>query len=207
MLKKCKSVLLLSDEPTFYEPYQKLAKNINVEMFVDNKWSTRFRVKEDVVILGGRYLPDLHESYFNRAVVILKTGESPAPYIKQGVKRFIFNYKNNYELLTAMYYDEPTIVVSKTSSSVIDSITDSGMTRFQFRDYDFKFDRGIFLYKGKPIYLTSAHKKYLAEWLLTGNKDNSRRMILCNLRKKFGVDFLADIDRFGQPKRRIEDEQ
>lgn len=66
---------------------------------------------------------------------------------------------------------------------------------------------GIFFYKGKPIYLTSAHKKYLAEWLLTGNKDNSRRMILCNLRKKFGVDFLADIDRFGQPKRRIEDEQ
>ena len=206
MLKKCKTVLLLSDEPTFSEPYQKIAKSVNVEMFVEKKWHVRFRVKEDLVILGARYLQDLHEDYYNRAVVILKTDESPAPYIKMGIKRFIFNYRNNYELLTALYYDEPTIILSKTSSSVVESIKDSGMTRFQFHDYDFKFDRGVFFYKHRQIYLTDAHRRYLAEWLLTGNKDNSKRMILCNLRKKFGSDFLADIDRFGQPKRSVEDE-
>ena len=50
------------------------------------------------------------------------------------------------------------------------------------------------------IYLTDSSKKYLAQWLLNGLKDNSKRMILCNLRKKFGKDFLSDIDRFGQLK-------
>ena len=48
------------------------------------------------------------------------------------------------------------------------------------------------------IYLTNTIKKYLAQWLLNGKKDNSKRMILHNLRKKFGNDFLSDVDRFGR---------
>lgn len=206
MLKKCKTALLLSGQPVFYEPYQQLAKSVGVDMYTEEEWSTKFRVKEDVVILGGKYLPNLNETYYDKAVIILGTDESPAPYIKMGINRFIFNYKNNYELLTALYYEETQIVVAKTSNTVTQSIADSGQTKFQYQDYDFKFDRGVFFYKGRQIYLTDAHKRYLAQWLLTGNKDNAKRMILCNLRKKFGEDFLSDIDRFGQPKRRIRNE-
>lgn len=211
MLKKSKSVLLISSQPSFCDSYKKLAESVNVIMFTESTWNTRYRVKDDLVILGGKYLQFLNESYYDRVVVILGTDESPAPYIKQGIKRFIFNYKNNYELLTALYYDEPKLIISKTSSSVAESIADSRTTSFQYHDYDFKFDRGVFFYKRRPIYLTDAQRRYLAEWLLTGNKDNARRMVLCNLRKKFGADFLADVDRFGQPRyneinRRKEDE-
>ena len=200
MLKKSKTALLLSAHLSFSDPYKELAESIGVEMHVDREWSTKYRVREDVVILGAKFLPNVNETYYDRVVLILGTGESPAPYIKQGIRRFIFNYKNPYELLTALYYEETKVVVARGLGSVVDAITDSGTAKFELSDYDFRFDKGVFFYKQRQIYLTEAQRKYLAEWLLTGNKDNGRRMILCNLRKKFGEDFLSDIDRFGRLK-------
>lgn len=203
MLTKSTNALLISAQPDFSDKYVALAKSVGVTLSVESNWSLKFRVKEEVVILGGKHLGELNPVYYEKAVVILGEGESPAPYMKQGINRFIFNYKNSYELILALHYVETKVVVSKTSSAIVDAINDSGLTRFQFHDYDFKFDRGVFFYKDKPIYLTDGQRRYLAQWLLTGNKDNSKRMILCKLRKKFGEDFLSDIDRFGQPKRRI----
>ena len=198
MLHKCVSALLLSAQPSFSEPYKKLAEKIGVELVVEATWNEKFRVTTDVVILGSKYLKDLNNAYISRAVVILAPGESPAPFIKLGVRRFIFNYQNNYELLTALYCEDPVLLVSQTANDVKDSIRDSGTDTFCTGDYDFRFGRGVFFYRGRQIYLTEAGKKYLAQWLLTGNKDNTKRMTLCKLRKKFGSEFLADIDRFGQ---------
>ena len=65
------------------------------------------------------------------------------------------------------------------------------MTSFCIGDYDFQFDKNTFRYKGKSIYLCGSQKAYLASWLLNAHKDNSKRMILCNLRKKFGADFAT----------------
>ena len=79
-------------------------------------------------------------------------------------------------------------------------LKDCSVWNFQFGDYSFQFDKNKFTYKGKPIYLVDSQKRYLAEWLLNGHKDNSKRMVLCTMRKKFGKDFLADINRFGQLK-------
>lgn len=198
MLKKCETVLLISNQPAFFEPYRKLAESIGVRLFTESEWNKKYRVKEDLVILGSKHLDELNELYYSRAVVILGTGESPAPYIKLGISRFIFDYKNNYELIVALFREEP-IVINTPAREVAVAVADSGSPSFCYKDYDFKFSKDVYFYKGRQVYFQKAQKRYLAEWLLIGNKDNNKRMILCNLRKKFGAEFLSDIDRFGQP--------
>lgn len=198
MLTKCETVLVISNQPAFFEPYRELAEKIGVRLFTEAEWSTKYRVKTDAVILGSKHLKELNEQYYSKAVVILSTNESPAPYIKRGIARFIFDYKNQYELIVALFREEP-IVINNRARGVAEAVADSGAPSFCYGDYEFKFSKDVYLYKGRQIYLQPAQKKYLAEWLLIGNKDNKKRMILCNLRKKFGEKFLADVDRFGQP--------
>ena len=101
--------------------------------------------------------------------------------------------------MTALFRPDP-IIMHVADSDYDEIIKTSEVVDFCYGDYDFRFDKSQFKYKGKMIYLTDSSKKYLAQWLLNGLKDNSKRMILCNLRKKFGKDFLSDIDRFGQLK-------
>lgn len=202
MLRKCKTVLLLTDVASFASLYTQLADSVGVKLIVEEEWNDRYRVKEDVVILGSKYLDSLNKAYYSKAVIILKSGENPAQYIKMGISRFVFNYENQMELLVALFSEEPVVIRSYTMD-IADIVKECGVPHFCSGDYDFRFDKGIFMYKNKQIYLCESQKQYLAQWLLAGKKDNSKRMTLCNLRKKFGADFLADIDRFGNEVRRI----
>lgn len=199
MLQKVNKALLISDVASFYENYEALSEDIGVNLQVESEWNTRYRVNVDVIILGSKNLESLNKTYYPMTVLILNEGESPAPYIKMGITRFIFNYKNKFELLTALFRPDP-VIIHAADSSYIDIVKTSDVMSFCCGNYNFRFDKGQFKYKGKVIYLTGSSKKYLAQWLLNGHKDNSKRMILCNLRKKFGKDFLSDIDRFGQIK-------
>lgn len=199
MLKKVSKALLLSDVPSFADNYKALASDVGVELSVEKEWNDRYRVSSDIVILGSKFLKDLNKAYYSEAVLILKEGESPASYIKEGITRFIFNYKNNYELLCAFYKPE-AVIIHASASNLTNIIKECNVRSYQFAEYDFRFDKNKFFYKGKPIYLADSAKRYLAEWLLNGHKDNKKRMILCNLRKRFGADFLINVDRFGQLK-------
>lgn len=197
MLEKSKSVLLLSDVESFSTRYASLAESVEVSMQVESSWGINYRVGQDTVILGSKFLKDLNKAYYPKAVLILKKDESPFPYIKEGIKRFIFNYQNDNELLFSLFKSEVKLLHS-ASVDLKEIIKDSGTSSYILGEYDFKFDANIFKYKGKRIYLAESQKKYLAEWLLHGIKDNKKRMTLCNLRKKFGSEFLSEIDRFGQ---------
>lgn len=205
MLTKCNTALLISEVESFSLLYTSLAGDVGVDMTVESGWNVKYRMTKDVVILGSKYLTDLNKAYYPMAVVILKSGESPAPYIKEGINHFIFDHTNQYELITALFKQDK-VLVNGASLEVKQMIKDSGATRFILGDYDFRFDLNIYKYKGKPIYLQDSQKRYLAQWLLFGNKENKHRMLLCNMRKKFGADFLKDIDRFGQLRRK-ENEQ
>lgn len=196
MLQKCSKALLLTDVQSFADAYKELALEAEVSLMVEKEWNLRYRLSADVVILGAKYFEKLNSTYYPEAVLILKEGESPFPYIQKGITRFIFDYKNRNELLCAFYKPEK-VFVSVKGKSVDAIIKASGVTRFCYGDYDFDFALDRFKYRGKFIYLQDSAKKYIAEWLLNGHKDNSRRMILCNLRKKFGKDFMCDIDRYG----------
>lgn len=205
MLSKCKSVLLLTDVESFANTFRKLAESIEVEVAVASEWQERYRVSDETVVLGSKFLPFLNESYYAKAVLILRADEDPFTYLKQGITRFVFDYTNENELLLSMFRAEP-VVLRTQSREVKELVQDYGTTLFHTDTCDFRFDKDVFFYKKQPIYLCDSQKKYLAEWLIGGHKDNRKRMILCNLRKKFGADFLADVDRFGNQIRRIEHE-
>lgn len=201
MLEKCMTALLITDVESFADTYCQLAQDIGVKLRVESQWSSMYRSDEDVIILGTKYLEKLNKAYLAKAVVILKSGESPAKYIKNGIERFIFDYTNQYELILAFFRKE-TLVIHSSSDDLRKIVKDSGLTSFCIGDYDFRFDLNHYKYKGKLIYLVDSQKKYLAEWLLNGYKDNRKRMLLCNMRKRFGAEFLKDIDRFGQLRRK-----
>lgn len=199
MLIKCKSALLLSDVESFSKAYEMIAEEVGVELKVESDWSERYRLTQDIVILGSKYLDKLNSMYYPNAVLILKSGENPYTFMQEGITKFIFDYQNKYELFTALFKVEP-VTIHSGHLPLEEIIKDSSVWNFTYGDYDFKFDKDKYFYKGKQLYLANAQKRYLAEWLLNGHKDNSKRMILCIMRKKFGQNFLADIDRFGQIK-------
>ncbi len=199
MLVKCKTALLLSDVPSFTDMYRQLAEETDVNLSVESEWSDKYRVSQDVVILGSKYLDSLNSMYYPNAVLILKSSERPYPFIQKGITRFIFDHQNADELFMALFRAE-VVTVHTRNILLEDILKDCAVWNFSMGDYDFKFDKDRYFYKGKPVYLTSSQKRYLAEWLLCGHKDNSKRMLLCNLRKKFGEDFLRNIDRFGISK-------
>ena len=199
MLVKCKRALLLSNVESFSNIYRRLAEEADVELTVESEWLEKQRVTQDVVILGSKYLPKLHKMYYPSAVLILKADEKPYQYIKEGITRFIYDYQNETELTMAFFKAE-AITVHSGSLDLARIIKESQLSIFQAGAYDFRFDKDKYFYKGKPIYLANAQKRYLAEWLLNGHKDNKKRMLLCTLRKKFGADFLSDVNRFGALK-------
>lgn len=199
MLRKVSKALLVSNVASFYENYEALAEDIDVNLQVEHEWNSKYRVNADVIILGSKNLESLNKTYYPMTILILKEGESPAPYIKMGIERFIFNYKNRFELLAALFRPDP-VILHASDADYDEIVRTSDVMSFCYGDYDFRFDKNQFKYRGKVLYLTASSKKYLAQWLLNGYKDNSKRMILCNLRKKFGEDFLSDVDRFGQFK-------
>lgn len=206
MLMKSTSVLLLSDVPSFVSRYRKLAVSKGVRLKNEADWNENYRVKEEVVIMGSKYLPKLNKAYYPKAVIILKSSESPEPYVSEGITRFIFDFQNADELVLALYHSE-AVKVQTSSMAVKDIIKEYGITSFEKGEYSFKFDKDVFSYKGRKIYLCKSQKEYLASWLLAGVKDNERRIVLFNLRKKFGKDFLSNVDRLGQLKEEKKDEQ
>lgn len=199
MLSKCKTVLLLTDVENFGGMYKELASDVGVTMHVEGQWSAKYRVSEELIITSSKYLDSVNPSYIDKLVIILREGESPAPLLKKGVSRFIFDYNNSYELLVALFKAEPVLI--HTSSEALSSVlARSETSRYCFGEYDFDFAQNKYKYKGKLIYLSEANRKYLAEWLLNGCKDNKKRMSLANMRKQFGSDFLRDVNRYGQYK-------
>ena len=85
MLIKCHRVLLLSDVSSFVRQYRELAIDSEVCFQAEAVWNAKYRVEADVIIAGGKYLKDINKNYYPSTVIILKEGESPAPYIKEGI--------------------------------------------------------------------------------------------------------------------------
>lgn len=196
MLNKCNRVLLLTDVTSFANMYRQLADELDVDLVVESDWNIRYRLNADVVILGSKYMEKLHPDYYSKAVVILKEDEKPMSFIKEGITRFIFDYHDYRELALALFYQEP-VFVSMTSIDLKDVLGSYSVKTFDVGFYDFNFATDTYKYKGKLIYLSKSQKRYLADWLLGGKKDNKRRQYLFVLRKKFGEEFLEEVDRHG----------
>ena len=199
MLFKCESVLLLSDVESFCDSVKNIAGRLGVKINVQSDWSRMYRVKEEIIMCGSKYIDKINEAFLNSVTVILKHDESPLPFLRMGIDRFIFDYQNEREIMIAMYKKDEDIVMSNSIDYAL-VLAKATSRQFVYKDYDFRFDTGYFTYKGEHIYFTDFQKCYLAKWLLLGIKDNSKRTHLYIMRRKFGKDFLKDVDRFGQVK-------
>lgn len=199
MLSTVSSVLLLTNVNSFAEEIRLLAEGCDIKLTVESEWKDSYRVKEDIILCGSKYLEKINRAYLPNIVLILKDTESPVTFIKEGVTRFIFNHKDHREFIYA-FCKADKVFVKNASASVKEVLQKANATRFYTDIYDFNFSNNKFYYKGKGIYLTDCEKAYLAEWLLNGHKDNKNRMKLCIMRKKFGETFLQDVDRHGQVK-------
>lgn len=196
MLRKCSKVLLLSNDASLIAEMLSLAKASDVALNISNDWNEHYRVNEEVIICEEDYLDLLDESYYQSVVLVLKEGSSFIPYMSK-VNRFIFNKDNAQELAFALMKEEVKCMIS--NSLTLKEILDvSNTVSFKCGRYDFDFLKDTFKFNDKAIYLTKTEKVYLAKWLLLGDKDNEKRMLIFKLRKRLCSDFLKDVDRLGQ---------
>lgn len=199
MLRKCSSALLLTNIVSFAHFCTECAEELNVSLRVESEWNYNFRVTEEVILCGSKYLDVINEKFYSKVVLILKDIEIPFPFMQKGITRFVFNYNNRVEIMYS-FYNQEKIYVNQENESV-KSVLDTVHTLvFKKGEYDFDFGKDRFYFQNKGIYLTNAEKVYLANWLLSGKKDNKQRGLLCRLRKKFGDMFLDNVDRYGQLK-------
>jgi hypothetical protein len=60
-------------------------------------------------------------------------------------------------------------------------------------DYDFRFSKGEFFWKGVRMHITAGEALFLRRWLVDGNLIAREKYYLRNIRNRHGSDFLADI--------------
>lgn len=199
MHKICSSVLLLTTNDNFATFCSDVIHNYGVKTRIEYDWNTLYKVTEDVIICGSKYLKDINEAFYHKVVLILKEEEYPDVFITKGIKKFIFDYKNTKEIFFALFTESKNI---ERENSLAQIINDVNVSLFDKGKYRFDFEKSLFWYKGNQIYLTESNKKYLALWLLQGKKDNNKRALLYEMRKRLGKDFLSDVDRFGNIRRK-----
>ena len=196
---KCSKALLLSDVSGFINYFSSLAEKAEVDLTVESDWEKMYRVHEDVIICGSKYLDRINEAYHNLIVLILKPEESPFDFIDKGVSRFIYNFKNENEILMAFMLPKGE-QLGYDHSKPLEVLNVSSKEDFIYGDYRFLFTKDRYFYKGNEIYLSNGCKAYIADWILNGYKDNSKRTYLYRLRSKFGNKFLSELDRKGNIK-------
>lgn len=191
MLRNVKTALLLTNIDSFASNIRSIAEECDVALTVEEDWSEKYRVLEEVILCGSKYLDKINVQFYPVVTLILKESESPVDFIKKGITRFIFNHTDEREIIMSFM---------KESSYEGDTLKDATCTVYCRGEYNFDFEKKIFFWKDKQIYLSDLNQKYLANWLLKGNKENSKRNSLFNIRKRLGKDFLKDVDRFGDLK-------
>lgn len=197
MLKTCSSAFLLTNSLSIEKEYRTIAKACEVDLVVENDWNERYRIVQDCIITDSTLLSKINKSYYNNVSLVLKDKETFLPY-RDKISHFIFNSEDARELMFAFLIKPAKI--DKQLFGINEIIEKANTTVYKHGDYDFQFEKDRFLYKGRAIYLTLAQKKFLAEWLLNGKKDNTKRMYICTMRKGMGKAFLSDIDIVGTYK-------
>lgn len=186
MQRKCSSVMLLTENPGYASFVEKVAKEYDVGFNTETTWRLSRKLSQDLILCSGKWVERVNNLVYSRVVVILKSNESPLPYLKVGIQNFIFGYKetNQFEYIFNKKFELP--VIAEEEGVFIEG------------DYRFDFSRDEFIYKGRSIYVSRAEKEYLSIWLLSGMKDNTKRYHLWNMRKRFGREFLTEVSRTGE---------
>lgn len=198
MLKICSKALLLSNVPSFVKYISDISADLGIELDTADVWNINYRLNAEVIICGSKYIPYINVIDYDKVRLILKTNETVAEFIEMGITHFIFDYNNTKEVAFSFFFDAEEKQTDEMT--VTDIINKTKISRFTKGKYDFNFLTNTFKYDGVGIYLRESEKIYIAKWLFLNIKENSKRILLFNMRKKFGKDFMQDIDRLGKIK-------
>lgn len=198
MLRTCSSALVLTNVPSFINYISSIGADLNVEIESADAWNVNYRLNAEVIICGSKYLPFINVMDYNKVRLVLRTDETVAEFIEMGITHFIFDYNNLREVSFCFYVEETEKQYDEMT--VLDIISKTKVKHFVKGKYDFDFSTNKFKYNGVGIYLRESEKLYIAKWLLLGKKDNDKRVLLFKMRKKFGKDFMRDVDRLGKVK-------
>lgn len=199
---KAESALLLTEVESYERVVRKCADAMRVSLTVESVWNKNYRITESMVLAGSKYLANINPEYYRSVTVILKPDEEPFGFMKKGIRRFIYRYDDEREIKASFFLEnvEAEHPKGSTNGELKEIIRQCPSGIFDCGQYCFDFVKGIFIYSGDRIYLSSGERCYLAKWLLKGSKDNSRRIMIYNMRQRFGKDFLKDVDRVGKLK-------
>lgn len=196
MLKRCCSVLLLTSNVPLIERYEALGADLSIRVRAEKIWHESLRVNEGAIICEPEYVDQINKEYIDKVVVILND-TTPALYLKKGVEHFLFDTENDFEIICSMFTAKELVTKEEKPAQILENCNSKV---FEASRYKFNFQYKRFYLDGRPIYIKEYEQKYLIEWLLMGHKNNDKRMMLCNMRKRFGKDFLREINRFGKLK-------
>lgn len=198
MLRVCSSVLILTNVASFINYISGIANDLNVEVETADTWNVNYRLTSEIIICGSKYLPYINVVDYDKVRLVLRTDETVARFIDMGITHFIFDYNNIKEVYFSFYTEETE--KQNSEMTVSDIIAKTRISHFVKGKYDFNFGTNSFKYAGVGIYLRESEKIYLAKWLLLNRKENDKRILLFKMRKKFGKDFMSDVDLLGEVK-------
>ena len=200
MLDTCKTLLLLTDSEELAKRYEEVAFKCNVLLRWEKGWTKQYRLSSDVIVCTSEYAEMIAEEYRVKTVLVLGKDEKIGKW-RWKFDRYVFNAEDENEIVYSMLRIKPSKREVKASSPDLPTVLrDCGETKYEEGDYYFDFTHDIFKYKGTRIYLSKGNKLILARWLFLSYKDNNTRTQVCVLRKKFGKDFLSDINAKGEMK-------
>lgn len=193
MYAKVKNALLICNDTKLCNLYHSVAMEAGVNLRIEDYWDSFYRVNEDVIICTSQFLDSINKAFYPKVVVLLGSKEKPFTFMKRDVTRFIFNAENRNELYFAFF------TFNKELIEEIDFVNSCSEV-FEKGNYRFLFGLHKYYYKGKLIYLCKHQQRYIYRWLMKGEKDVSKRAVLCAMRKKYGKDFLSEFGRHGEWK-------
>lgn len=171
--------------------------SFSIILDIEREWNVNYIARQSVIITDTSMISLINEELLPRTTLVLKETDNFTEYMNK-VYNYIFDMNDERQLIRALLTDR------------VDNITTQDIIRshatYNKGDYNFNFSVEKFNYKKRGIYLTKGQQKFLYAWLILANKDTSGRKHLCVMRKKFGKDFLADVDKKGNIKEEKEED-
>lgn len=187
MYRICSSALITGCSPSLLADLQIQMAKHNIAVEIRKDWIQLSKTEAERLVCTPAVFSDINPKYYPITVMCVNSDTDITPFLKLGIMRFITNVNDEIQFEQAMFVEYEAKQERK---------------RFQVDyvkgNYRFLFTRDEFYYKGEGIYLLPSEKRYLYDWLVYKDKDNSKRIALFAIRKRLeDKSFLKDVDRFG----------
>lgn len=190
MLKICSSVMATGLSKEQLDALIFRTKQYEIKLETRDAWVQLSKTEADRFICTPEIFPFVNPMLYPKTVMLVEEKEDVTPFLTAGVSRFITNMYDDIQFLQAMFVEYEAKKDRKRFT--VDYVEG---------DYEFYFTHNEFFYKGEGIYLLPSEKRYLYDWLVFREKNNSMRTYLYNIRKRLGdKSFLKNINKYGVEK-------